>query len=119
MTEPTTTRHISQHRFLAGKRRSFGTQDVTIVHDEGGPQEKRTITEAHIQAKTGFFEIDAPIYNGDIVEVGEDPRDGSVDRRLVTNHKLVQPRGSSFRGMEHTHVEWAQAPAPRVRPSGA
>lgn len=83
------------------------------MHNEGSNDEERIVTEAHIQAKSGFFEIDTPIYDGDIVDVGVDPRNGSRDRRLVTNLKLNQVTGRSS-NIQHTQVDWAKAPAPRV-----
>lgn len=56
--------------------RQAGTQLVTIVHGEGTDEENRVEVQAHIQPEIGFFEVDAPIYEGDIVLVS-DPREES------------------------------------------
>lgn len=112
MTDPDVTRHVSQHRFLAG-RRSFDVRDVTIIHNEGQPDEKRTIAGAEIQRDKAFFELDAPVYEGDIVILGKDPRDGSEVRRLAGNVKHNQGgRGRSR--LDHATVEFTSAPVPRV-----
>lgn len=94
--------------------RTFGITKVTVVHDPGSDDEERFETEAHIQAKTGFFAVDTPIYEGDIVEF-PDPRGGTT-RKIAATVDVNNPTGSSFRGMEHIHVTWGAAPPSRVAP---
>ena len=99
--------------FLAGRKATVGTQMVVIIHDEGGHDETRTEVEAHIQAKKGLFEVETPIYEGDIVEL-DDPR-GGRDRRLVAEvniHKV--PRGNQR--MNHIEVVWGKAAPVRSAP---
>jgi uncharacterized protein (TIGR02391 family) len=91
--------------------RRMGTESVTIVHAEGTEDETRAEVEAHIQPEVGFFDIDAPIYEGNIVLVG-DPR-GGVDRRLAGEVKIYNVGPAHMR---HTEVMWAKAPLPRVAP---
>lgn len=94
----------------SGMRRA-GIKKVVIVHHEGTDSEERHEVDAHIQAGSGFFAIETPIYEGDVVLI-PDPR-GGTDRRLAAKVK-VNDYGS--RSMHHTQVEWARAPAPRAAP---
>jgi uncharacterized protein (TIGR02391 family) len=89
--------------------RRVGSELVTIVHAEGSEDETRTEVRAHIQPDTGFFEVDTPIYEGDIVQVA-DPR-GGVDRRLAGPVKVFNS-GPSVHA-RHTEVTWAAAPPVR------
>lgn len=70
--------------------------------------------EAHIQAKAGFFAVDTPIYEGDVVEF-LDPRRGTT-RKVAATVDVNNPTGPSFRGMQHIHVTWGAAPPSRVAP---
>ena len=99
--------------FLADKRGSFGTQQVVIIHDEGGQDETRHQVEAHIQARSGFFEVETPIYAGDVVEL-DDPR-GGRERRLAAEVRVNNP-GGSFDRMSHIKVVWGRAPSVRSAP---
>lgn len=94
--------------------RTFGTTTVTVVNNPGTDDERRFETEAHIQAKTGFFAVDTPIYEGDVVEF-VDPRGGTT-QKLASSVDVNNPTGSSFRGMEHIHVTWGATPPRRVAP---
>lgn len=88
-----------------------GTEVVTIVRGEGTDEESRAEAEAHIQPETGFFAVDTPVYEGDIVVVA-DPR-GGADRRLVGDVKVYNIGPAHMR---HTEVTWAKAPPLRVAP---
>lgn len=94
--------------------RNFGITRVTVIHNAGTEDEERFETEAHIQAKTAFFAVDTPIYEGDVVEF-PDPRGGPA-RKVAASVDVNNPTGSSFRGMEHIHVTWGAAPPARVAP---
>lgn len=94
--------------------RTFGVTKVTVIHDPDTDDEQRFETDAHIQAKTGFFAVETPIYEGDIVEF-PDPRGGTT-RKLAATVDVNNPTGPSFRGMEHIHVTWGAAPLSRVAP---
>lgn len=94
--------------------RSLGTTTVTIVNNPGTEDEQRFEAEAHIQAKAGFFAVETPIYEGDVVEF-PDPRGGTT-RKVAATVDVNNPTGPSFRGMEHIHVTWAAAPPARVAP---
>ncbi|MBD3781848.1 MAG: TIGR02391 family protein [Micrococcales bacterium] len=93
---------------------AFGITKVTVVHNPGSADEERFETEAHIQAKTAFFAVDTPIYEGDVVEF-PDPR-GGIARKVAASVDVNNPTGSSFRGMEHIHVTWGTTPPPHVPP---
>lgn len=95
-------------RSMAG---THGVTHVKILHDPGTDEESTAEADALVQSGSGFFEVDTPIYEGDIVEL-PDPR-GGVDRRLA-QHVKVNNFGS--RNMHHIEVEWGPAAAPRVAP---
>ncbi|ATD70113.1 TIGR02391 family protein [Gordonia sp. 1D] len=98
---------------LPDNLRSFGVSNVTVIHAEGTADEARFEVEAHIQAKTGFFAVDTPIYEGDVVEF-PDPR-GGLDRKLAAQVD-VNNAGGSLADMAHIHVTWGKAPMMRVPP---
>lgn len=94
--------------------RTFGVTSVIVIHNFGTEDEERFETEAHVQAKTAFFAVDTPIYEGDVVEF-QDPR-GGLARKVVAGVDVNNPTGTAFRGMEHIHVTWRANPPPRVAP---
>lgn len=104
--------NIGNMASLPSRFRTFGTTMVTIVHSPGTEDEQRFDVEAHIQAKTGFFAVDTPIYEGDVVEF-PDPRGGTA-RKVAAAVDVNNPTGPSFRGMEHIHVTWGAAPPSRI-----
>jgi uncharacterized protein (TIGR02391 family) len=89
--------------------RRFGTKSVTIIRDEGTADETRAMVEAHTQPQAGYFAVDTPIYEGDIVEF-EDPRGGTV--RKVAAEVNVYDMGSG--DMRHTEVKWGESAPRRV-----
>lgn len=99
---------------LPSRFRTFGVTKVTVIHNPGTDDEQRFETDAHIQAKTGFFSVETPIYEGEVVEF-PDPR-GGMTRKLAATVDVNNPTGASFRGMEHIHVTWGVAPPSRVAP---
>jgi uncharacterized protein (TIGR02391 family) len=95
---------------MPGFLSSFGTKKVVVLRAEGTDSEERFEVEGHVQAKSGFFAVDTPIYAGDVV-LTPDPR-GGVDRRLAARVD-VNDNGPS--DMHHTEVHWGHAaPPPRV-----
>jgi uncharacterized protein (TIGR02391 family) len=89
--------------------RRAGTKQVVVVHAEGTDSEQRFEIEAQVQAESGFFSVEAPVYDGDIVLV-PDPR-GGIDRKVAAEVK-VNDYGPDH--MRHTEVIWGKAPHPRV-----
>lgn len=89
--------------------RRLGTKTVQIVRNEGTEHEERFSAEAHVQPKSGFFGIDTPVYEGDVVEF-EDPRGGTT--RVVAADVQVFDVGPAQ--MRHIQVTWGKSPAPRV-----
>ena len=74
-----------------------------MIHHQGQPDELRNEIEAPVQPKKCFFEVDAPVYSGDIVELA-DPR-GGIDRRHVTEVEWYKTgRGQ----LDHIEVTWSQ-----------
>jgi uncharacterized protein (TIGR02391 family) len=88
---------------------SMGSKQVEVIHCEGTQHESRLTVEALVQPEVGFFAIDTPIYEGDVVEI-PDPR-GGTDRRFAATVK-VHDIGSN--SMRHIEVLWGKAPASRV-----
>lgn len=91
-----------------------GVTRAKIIHNPGTDDERAIEADALIQGGSGFFEIDTPIYEGDLVEV-PDPRQGpeGIERRLA---RKVKVNNMGPRHMQHIAVEWGVAPAPRVAP---
>ena len=62
--------------------RSFPTREVTIV-GRGDPTRRDVpvVVKAHVQARAAFLAVDAPIFDGDTLEV-PDPRGGVAMYRV-------------------------------------
>jgi hypothetical protein len=89
--------------FLTGHGAHFPQEDVVVIHGLGKPNESRHGVRAHVQARTAFFDVDAPVYEGDFVEI-EDPR-GGVRRVEVIEVKINDVRGAhGLEGMSHIEV---------------
>ena len=89
-----------------------GITKAKIIHNPGTDDEETREVEALIQAESGLFEVDTPIFEGDLVEV-PDPRRGpdGVERRLA---RTVKVNNMGPTTMRHIEVKWGAAPAPRV-----
>jgi uncharacterized protein (TIGR02391 family) len=85
----------------------IGVKEVTVIRGEGTSDETRLTVEAQIQADSGYFPIDAPIYMGDIVEL-PDPR-GGLMRNIVASVKIHD----AGMGLDHIEVKWGASPPPR------
>ena len=84
-------------------RQSFVKQAVRIVHADGSSDEE----VAHVRGSTGFFDIEAPVREGDVVEV-----DG---RELTVTHATLRDRGPRL--MRHVQVTLEEAPGALPVPS--
>lgn len=80
-----------------------GWRDVTLIKKFGLPEEQRLTIKGHVQPQKGIFEVDAPVHQGDVIEVA-DPR-GGVQHLPVANVKIHQ-YGSEIDNLE---VEWGSA----------
>ena len=85
-----------------------GISKVKIIHHAGTEVETVVETEALIQDGSGFFEMETPIHEGDIVEV-PDPRKGpdGTERRLA---KQLKVNSFGQPGMRLIQVKWGPAP---------
>ncbi|MBC3186439.1 hypothetical protein H7347_07610 [Corynebacterium sp. zg-331] len=72
--------------------RTFDCETVEVVHAEGAANAKHFSIQAQTQLDSGFVSVDAPIYEGDIVEI-KDPH-GCIDRKLVSEAVLVVTNGA-------------------------
>jgi len=96
-------------------RGAFGTEMVRVIRNPGTEDEESFEVEAHIQGKTGSFDVNTPIFEGDCVEL-PDPRRGEsgVELRCVATATVL--RGGP-ENMHRVKVEWGAAPSPpRVAP---
>jgi uncharacterized protein (TIGR02391 family) len=93
-------------------RQHVATETVRIIHAEGTEAEAVHEEIARIQPKSGFFDVEAPIREGDVVEV-RDPGGGpdSRERRVVAQ---VRVNDHGPRMMQHTQVIWGEATGSRV-----
>ncbi|MBT2550884.1 hypothetical protein [Arthrobacter sp. ISL-65] len=98
--------------FLQGHGSSFPQHDVAIVHDAGGPTEKRTKSRAIIQGASGIFDLDAPVYEGDTIEVA-DPRGGVREYYVKTVESTDTNGAAAFQGMSHINAVWGAKPSRR------
>jgi Protein of unknown function (Hypoth_ymh) len=93
-------------------RQHVATQTVRIIHAEGTEDEVVHEEVARIQPKSGLFDVQAPIHEGDIVEV-PDPQGGpDVRERRVA--AVVRVNDSGPKILQHTQVIWGKASEPRV-----
>jgi hypothetical protein len=96
--------------FLESHGRAFPQHHVEFVHAPGTPGESRVSSRGIIQGNSGQFNVDTPIYEGDLVEL-PDPRGGT--RSLYVAHVKVNDVGGgpgAFAGMSHINVKWGSPP---------
>lgn len=79
-----------------------GSKLVTVIRNEGRPDEERFEVRGTISPDSGLFDVTTPIYEGDVVEF-PDPR-GFTDRRVAADVQ-VHDRGSS--AVNHVRAVWA------------
>jgi len=91
--------------FVRGIGAALGTQMVKIIRNEGGEDEEVVEVEAHVQAENAFFDVDTPLFEGDIVEVADPRRPEGVERRVVAQGK-VNNFGPTE--MQHITVTWGR-----------
>lgn len=99
--------------FVRGIGSPFGTQTVKIIRNAETDDEEVDEVEAHVQGEKGFFDVDTPIFEGDLVEVADPRRPEGVERRLATKVK-VNNMGPT--NMQHISVTWGRAVPARTAP---
>ncbi len=82
------------------------TRRVVIIKNQGTSGEKRIEIEANIQPKKGFFEVNAPLHEGDVIEV-PDPRGGM--RHLSVAEVEIWDAGE----LGHLVATWGKPPQVR------
>ena len=82
--------------------------DLVLVKRPGLPDETRQSLEGIVQPEKGFFDLDAPVEEGDVVEV-PDPRRGTRTYSI----KRVEIFEVGRAGLDHIEVEWGVAPQVR------
>lgn len=79
--------------------KQFGTETVVIIHDHGTEREQRHDVEAHVQGQLAVFAVDAPVFEGDRLEM-TDPR-GGMRVMWVTQVEIFKtPRSPSMNHIE-------------------
>ena len=68
-----------------------GTRTVTLIKGEGTGAEQRLEIEGQIQAQKGFFSLQVPIQEGDVIEE-PDPRPGMSAIRRTAGRVELAPR---------------------------
>lgn len=104
-------RSSSGSSFIRGHAAAFGTQTVKIIHNADRDDEEVLEVEGHIQGEKGFFDVDTPVFEGDLVEVADPRRPQGVERRLAAR---VEVNNFGPDDLQHVSVTWGQAPPPRV-----
>lgn len=61
---------------MPGFFKTFGTKQVKVSRGGADSESEPTALEAHVQATKAYFAVDAPVYEGDLIEV-PDPRGGT------------------------------------------
>ncbi len=85
-----------------------GTRKVTLVTGFGTDAEARLQIEGNVQTKQGFFGLDTPIHEGDVIEEPDPRPGGGVIRRTVAKVDIHQ----GFDEMDHIEVTWGDPPKP-------
>jgi uncharacterized protein (TIGR02391 family) len=88
-------------------------QNVKIIRNADSEDEQVVEVDAQIQGEKGFFDVDTPIFEGDLVEVADPRRPEGVERRLAAKVKL---NNFGPADMQHITVTWGNAPMPRTAP---
>ncbi|PWB98190.1 hypothetical protein [Homoserinimonas hongtaonis] len=99
--------------FIANMGRTFGTQHVVVIHNAGQDDEERHELESQVQGSKAFFDVDAPVYDGDVMEVA-DPR-GGTRKLYITHVKINQAGGGMSSSMSHIAASFSDQP---FRPQG-
>ncbi len=92
------------------------SRKVTLVKCYGTDGESRREVLGHVQPDTGFFSVDTPIEEGDVVELPDPRVAGAVRRLTVAKVKIYD--GFNPR-MDHIEVKWGDPPRsarPKPRP---
>ena len=84
---------------------------VRIIHHAGEDVETSDAANALIQSAQGFFDINAPIDPGDVVEFSG--RRGGLERRSVG---VIEAVGLGDPDLEHVRAGWGAAPTAREAP---
>lgn len=96
---------------VPGSLSRMGEKQVVVIRHEGSADELRTEMRARPQAKSGFFAVDAQVFEGDVVEY-DDPRGGRMRRyvHLVDVHDVGSP------AVNHIQAHWGAAEPVRTAP---
>lgn len=101
--------------FLKTFGSSFGTTKVVLIKDYGTPHEARTELECIMQSKKVDFAVDAPVYEGDYLEV-PDPR--APDKPSIKYISAVEIFNTpKMANMAHITAKLTDAPPTKSTPA--
>lgn len=100
--------------FIQTFGRTFGTKRVTVTPGAEQPERAVADFEALVQTDSVDFNVDTPIYEGDLLE-WDDPRGAKM--RVYASGVEVFDAGS--KNLRHISVKWAKNAPLLARPSGA
>ncbi|MET0886124.1 MAG: hypothetical protein ABWX92_06700 [Mycetocola sp.] len=103
--------------FISNIGRTFGTQEVVLIRNAGQEGEVRHEVKSQVQGAKAFFDIDAPVYDGDIMEV-PDPR-GGTRTLYITAVKINQAGGGTPSHMSHIVASFSERPPRSQERSGS
>jgi hypothetical protein len=101
--------------FIQRVGRRFGTQRVVVINKPGKSDEVRNDLEAQVQSKKAFFDVNAPVYEGDQMEL-PDPR-GGTRTVWITDVDIAQAGGQMSSWMSHIEATFSDhEPRPATPP---
>jgi uncharacterized protein (TIGR02391 family) len=86
---------------------------VKIIRNQGTEDEEIIDARGMIQAAKGMFDVDTPVFEGDIVEVPDPRRPEGVERRFVAE---VAVNNYGPLHMQHVTVTWGRTMPVRTAP---
>lgn len=99
--------------FIEGFGRQFGTEEVVVIHEGVRHQ-----LEAQVQAHSAFFDITAPVHDGDAMELS-DPRSATGGTRTVyiTSADVTKAPSSMPSHMSHIEAKFTTSSRRPVEPA--
>lgn len=91
----------------------YSPVDVEVVHRPGTPSESRTTVRAAVLKDTAYFDVNAPVYEGDLI-VAPDPRGGE---RTYVVLDYSSSSGIAVEGLSYGMAKLRDAAKPASPPS--
>ncbi len=95
----------SDGSFISWVRQNFGTQMVRVIHPVDGSDDEQSELEAQVQSDAAYFDVDAPVYEGDRLEL-IDPR-GGTRKVWITSLEINQAGGMMSSDLSHIKASFS------------